>query len=175
VKERQEKRLYGLILIIVVAVALVNAFEIYMLYITMERVRSLEISVQQETGGTAMVGLPPFVNRDFDVVVTPPIVIVPENGGSVDVLVELKATDLSTSQTLVFETHASISGYTTSFNSTSVTLNPGASMGLQLRVTLPSRVHKGIYPMSIIAKGQNTQGGGWLVIYVGTPQIGPPP
>jgi hypothetical protein len=130
---------------------------------------------QQERARTTMAGLPPFANSDFDVSVTPAIVTVAESGGSVGVHVVLKATKLTSSETLVLETHASIPGYLASFNPTSVTLHPGDSIGIELTVTIPSGVQNGAYPMSIVARGGTTEGGTWLVIVIGPSQTVPPP
>jgi hypothetical protein len=172
--DHSSRGFYGLTLSLIVIIALVTTFLMYTSFNAMERARSLE-AAQQKGTATTMAGLPPFANRDFDVIVTPPIVTVPEDGGSVNVLVELRATNLGSSQTLLFETHASISTYTANFNSSSVTLNPGTSAWLQLSLTIPNGVQKGTYPLSIIAKGGTTQGGGWLVINVGPPTNPPPP
>jgi len=90
------------------------------------------------------------------------------------VLVELVATNLAASETLLLETHSSIPGYSASFKTTSVTLKPGGSARLALMVTIPNGVPSGIYAMFIIGKGENIQGGGWLLINVGPP-VPPPP
>lgn len=169
VNEVNEKRLYGLVLILVMIVALVGAYAVYVSY------RALEMTEQQERTRTTMAGLPPFANPDFDVLVTPPIVTVPESGGSVDVHLELKATKLTSSESLVLETHANIPRYSASFTPTSVLLHPGDSIGVELTVTIPRGVQNGTYPISIVARGKSTQGGGWLVIMVGSSQTGPPP
>jgi len=170
----QAKRLYGIVLALVAIVVLLSAFASYAPYGGVEMGRSLE-SVEQQQTLARMPGLPPFANINFDVVVTPPIVTVPASGGSAHVLVELTATNLTVSETLVLETHANIPGYSANFNTTSVTLNPGGSMGMELTVSVPNGVQAGSYPMSIVAKGENTQGGGWLLINVGSSQTVPPP
>jgi hypothetical protein len=164
--ESQEKRLIGLVLIL----ALLGGLAIYASNRDMQMRRA-----QQEGAATAVPGLAPFANRDFDVVVTPPIVTVPQAGGSVVVLVELKATNLTSSETLVLETHANIPRYSASFTPTSVLLRPGDSTGVELTVTIPRGVQNGTYPISIVARGESTEGGGWLVIMIGSSLTGPPP
>ena len=124
---------------------------------------------------TNMAGLPPFVNPDFDVVLRQPIVRIPESGGSVSVVITLKATKLNTSELLVLETHSTIPGYVTDFKPTSVTLHPSELTSIELTVVIPSGVQKGTYPMSIVARGETTQGGSWLIIAVGLAQPIPPP
>jgi hypothetical protein len=120
-------------------------------------------------------GLPPFANQDYDLWATPPIVTVPENGGSVGVQIMLKATNLTSTEVLLFEAHANISGYSASFDPASVTLHPGGSTSTELTVTIPTGVQNGTYPMSIVARGKTTQGGTWLVIIVGLSRTAPPP
>lgn len=124
---------------------------------------------------TNMGGLPPFANPDFDVLLRPPIVTIPESGGSVSVAITLKATKLNTSELLVLETHSNIPGYTADFNPTSVTLHPGDVTSIELTVVIPSGIQNGTYPMSIVARGETTQGGSWLIIVVGLAQPIPPP
>jgi len=140
----------------------------------METVRSLDNVGQQQSVGE-MPALPPFANINFDVFVTPDIVTVPASGGSVNVQVEIVATNLTVSETLVLETHANLPGYSANFNITSVTLNLGGSISIGLTVGVPNGVQSGVYAMSIIADGKTTQGGGRLVIYVGSSQTAPPP
>ncbi len=167
--DHKGKRRYALVLIVVVIVALLGAFAIHTSY------RALEMTKQEERARETMAGLAPFANVDFDVWVTPPIVTVSESGGSVRVLVELKATKLTSSEVLVLETHVNIPGYSAHFNLTSVTLHPGGSIVVELTITIPSGTPNGIYPMSIIAKGETTQGGSWIVIMIGASETGPPP
>lgn len=120
-------------------------------------------------------GLPPFANPDFDVQVSPPIVTVPQNGGSVSVLVTLQATRLNTSKSLVLETHSRIPGYVADFRPTSIVLQPGDSTSVELTILIPRGIQNGTYPMSVVARGETTQGGGWLIIVVGPAQTIPPP
>ncbi len=127
------------------------------------------------TMATNMGGLPPFANPDFDVLLRPPIVTVPESGGSVSVFITLKATKLNTSESLVLETHSTIPGYVADFKPTSVTLHPGDLTSVELTVFIPSEIQKDTYPMSIVARGETTQGGSWLIIVVGLAQPIPPP
>ena len=127
------------------------------------------------TMATNMGGLPPFANPDFDVLLRPPIVTIPESGGSVTVFITLNATKLNSSELLVLETHSKIPGYVADFKPTSVTLHPGDLTTTELTVFVPSGIHKGTYPMSIVARGETTQGGSWLIIVVGLAQPIPPP
>jgi hypothetical protein len=120
-------------------------------------------------------GLPPFANQDYDLWATPPVVSFPENGGSVRVQIMFKATELTRTEVLLLEAHANIPGYSASFDPTSVTLQPGGSTSAELTVTIPGGVQNGVYPMSILARGETTQGGTWLVIIVGLSQTAPPP
>jgi hypothetical protein len=122
-----------------------------------------------------MAGLPPFANQYYDLWASPPIVTVPENGGSVGVQIMLKATKLTGTEVLILEAHANIPGYSASFDPASVTLQPGGSSSTELTVTIPSGVQNGTYPMSIVARGKTTQGGTWLVIIVGLSRTAPPP
>jgi hypothetical protein len=119
--------------------------------------------------------LPPFANENFDVIVFPPVVALPEGNGSVTLHVDLKATNLTHDETLVLETQSSIPGYSAYFNSNPVILSPGQSISLELTVTIPSGVQDGTYPISIIAKGATTEGGGWAVIIIGPSATLPPP
>jgi hypothetical protein len=127
------------------------------------------------TMATNMAGLPPFANPDFDVLLRPPNVTIPDSGGSVSVFITLKATRLNTSELLVLETHSKIPGYVAEFTPTSVTLHPGELTSIELTVFIPSGIQKGTYPMSIVATGETTQGGSWLIIVVGLAQPIPPP
>ncbi len=127
------------------------------------------------TMATNIGGLPPFANPDFDVLLRPPIVTIPESGGSVSVFITLKATKLNTSELLVLKTDSKIPGYAADFKPTSVTLHPGDLTSIELTVFIPSGIQKGTYPMSIVAIGETTQGGSWLIIVVGLAQPIPPP
>jgi uncharacterized membrane protein len=91
------------------------------------------------------------------------------------VFITLKATKLNTSELLVLETHSKIPGYVADFKPTSVTLHPGDVTSIELTVFIPNGVQKGTYPMSIVARGETTQGGSWLIIVVGLAQPIPPP
>jgi uncharacterized membrane protein len=124
--------------------------------------------LSQQTQISNMGGLLPFANHDFEVLLSSSIVIISENGGSVDVLVTLKATKLNTSEVLILEAHSNISGSVADFKPTSVTLQPGDSKSVELTVIVPSGVPKDTYPMSIVARGKTTQGGSWLLIVVGS-------
>ena len=195
--ESQKKGLGGSVLLLVVIVALLSAFAIYSSYMAgftkqtafvTKDIYLTPTSTQTETmtstttlvntplnANTNLPALPPFANNDFDVLVTPYSVAVPASGGSVNVIVEVIATSLTVTETLALETHANIPGYSANFNTTPVTLNPGGSVTVGLSVSIPNGVQSGTYPMSIIAKGENTQGGGWLLINVGSSQTAPPP
>jgi hypothetical protein len=122
-----------------------------------------------------MAGLPPFANPDYDLWASPPVVTVPENGGSVGVQIMVKATKLTSAEVLLLEAHANIPGYSASFDPASLTLHPGDATSTELTVTIPSGVQNGTYPMSIVARGKTTQGGTWLVIMVGLSRTAPPP
>jgi hypothetical protein len=78
------------------------------------------------------------------VLVTPYVVTVPASGGSVNVVVELMATNLTISETLVLETHANIPGYPANLNTTSITLNPGGSVTVGLSVSIPNGVQNNV-------------------------------
>jgi hypothetical protein len=131
--------------------------------------------LSQQTQTSTMEGLPPFVNPDFDVSLSSPVVIVPDSGGSVNVSVTLKATKLNTSEVLILEANSTIPGYVADFKPASVTLQPRDTTSVELTVTVPSGVPKDTYPMSIVAKGETTQGGSWLLIAVGSSLKVPPP
>jgi hypothetical protein len=136
---------------------------------------------QAETATTGLVtsgrlALPPFANENFDVVVTPYNATVPASGGSVHVIVELASTNMTASETLVMGTRASIPGYSASFNKTSVTLSPNGVVTVGLDVSIPNGIQSGGYALSVTAVGENNvQGGGWLLINVGSSNILPPP
>ncbi|MGZ4924620.1 MAG: hypothetical protein ACXV5H_11820, partial [Halobacteriota archaeon] len=96
-------------------------------------------------------------------------------GGSVSVVITLKATKLNTSEVLAFETHSNIPRYEADFKPTSVTLHPGDLTTIELTVFVPNGIGNGTYTMSIVARGETTQGGSWLIIVVGLAQPIPPP
>jgi hypothetical protein len=171
--EKEWKRLFGIILIAVVIIALLSAFALYTSDKAVQIAESLETVKEQSDGG--MPALIPFANWNFDVLITPSVVTVPTSGGSVTVLVELVATNLSASETLLLETHTNILAYSASFNTTSVNLSPGGSASVALTVDIPNGVQSGSYALSVTARGETVQGGGWLVINVGSSQIPPPP
>ena len=127
------------------------------------------------TMATNVAGLPPFANPDFDVLLRPSIAAIPDSGGSVSVSITLKATHLNTTELLVLETHSKIPGYVADFKPTSVTLRPGDLTSIELTVVVPSGIQNGTYPMSIVARGETTQGGSWLILVVGLAQPIPPP
>jgi len=166
--EKPRHRRLILVAFALLAILAVATFASYSLY-------SLRRSVEMTKDAQTMIpALPPFANPDFDVVVTPAVVALPASNRSVTVQLELTATNLTHDETLVLETHSNLPGYSANFNPTSVTLHPGGSILVELTITIPSGVQNGIYPMSIIARGNTTQGGGWLVIMIGPSQIGPP-
>jgi hypothetical protein len=167
------KRLYGIVPILLSITVVLSVYSACASYRATEMVRSVNVvNEQQSLGG--MPSLPPFANGNFDLIVVPYMVTLPQSGGSANVLVELEATNLTISETLVLETHANIPGYSSSFNTTSVTLNPGGSATVALTIGIPNGVQSGIYAVAVIAKGDATQGGGWLLISVGS-RIAPPP
>ena len=136
------------------------------------------IAGQQQTTSQSTVqpvGLPPFANQNFDVEVNPAVATVSSQGGTVDAVVTLTATNMTTSQTLDLTTHINIPGYLVKFNTTSVTLQPGGSSEVAISVTVPSGTHGGSYAMSIVVEGGGMQGGTWLVVDVGTGNTAPPP
>ena len=153
----------------------IKSYENQVSSLTSEVSRLNSTVLSQQTQISTMGGLPPFANHDFEVLLSSPIVIVSEGGGSVDVSVTLKATKLNTSEVLVLEAHSNISGYVADFKPTSVTLQPGDSTSVELTVIVPSGVPKDTYPMSIVARGKTTQGGSWLLIVVGSSLKVPPP
>jgi uncharacterized membrane protein len=166
-EKRRHRRLItvAIALLTILAVATFASYSLYSLR------RSVEMTKDAQT---MIPALPPFANQNFDVVVTPAVVALPASNRSVTVQLELTATNLTHDETLVLETHVNLPGYSANFNPTSVTLHPGASIGIELTITIPSGIQNGIYPMSIIARGNTTQGGSWLVIMIGPSQIGPP-
>ena len=168
-QEKRRHRRLILVAIALLAILAVAAFASYSLY---RLTRSVEMTKQEAQ--TMIPALPPFANPDFDVVVTPAVVALPASNRSVSVQLELTATNLTHDETLVLETHSNLPGYSANFKPTSVTLHPGASIRIELTITIPSGIQNGIYPMSIIARGNTTQGGSWLVIMIGPSQIGPP-
>jgi len=194
--ESQKKILRPVVALLLMIAVLLGAFAIYgssmagyikqTVYVTKNNYLTTSTQTENMISTTTLVNtqsnvntyvpsLPPFANVNFDVLVTPYIVTVPASGGSVDVNVEIIATNLTVSETLVLETRANIPGYSANFNTTSVTLNPGGSISIGLTVLVPNGVQSGIYPMGVIAQGENTQGGGWLLINVGSSQTVAPP
>jgi hypothetical protein len=124
---------------------------------------------------TSYVGMPPFLNQNFDVEVFPATVNVNQTGGSFSVQVQLKPKNISSSEALAFTTNSSITGYSVSFSPNTLTLNPSGVANVELKVTIPGGLQDGVYAMSIVASGQGIRGGTWLVINVGSSQVVPPP
>jgi uncharacterized membrane protein len=135
---------------------------------------------QQQTSGQSttqlqLQGLPPFANQNFDVEVNPAVASISSQGGTVDAVVSLTATNMTSSQELSLATHASIPGYSAKFNAAAVILGPGGSANVTLSVDVPASTPSGYYAISIVATGAGMQGGTWLLLTVGSGQGPPPP
>jgi hypothetical protein len=171
--ESQKKRRHRGLILVAITLLVILAVAIFASYSLHSLTRSVEMTKQGTQ--TTMPALPPFANPEFDVVVTPYLVTLAESNRSATVQVELTATNVTHDETLILETHSNLPGYSANFNPTSVTLHPSGSVTIELTVTIPSGVQNGIYSMSIIAKGNTTQGGGWLIIGIGASPIDLPP